>query len=77
MIAPGDIVNLENGGKVDSIDVDYFGIDGMLLRHPESSVIKMRKRMRDAGVIVVTAVVNKKINCLLNQKYLYLVFLKC
>ncbi len=68
MIAPGDIVNLENGEKVDSISVDYFGIDGMLLRHPESGVIKMRKRMRDAGVIVVTAVVNKKNKLLTKPK---------
>ncbi|MFT4327534.1 MAG: MBL fold metallo-hydrolase RNA specificity domain-containing protein, partial [Wolbachia pipientis] len=68
MIAPGDIVNLENGEKVSSIDVDYFGIDGMLLRHPECSVIKMRERMRDAGAIVVTAVVNKKNKLLAKPK---------
>ncbi|CAG5057352.1 unnamed protein product [Parnassius apollo] len=68
MIAPGDIVNLENGEKVDSISVDYFGIDGILLPHPESSVIKMRKRMRDAGVIVVIAVVNKKNKLLTKPK---------
>ncbi|CCF78026.1 metallo-beta-lactamase superfamily hydrolase [Wolbachia endosymbiont of Onchocerca ochengi] len=68
MIAPGDIINLENGEKVDSIDVDYFGIDGILLRYPESNVIKMRKRMRDAGAIVVTAVVNKKNKLLAKPK---------
>ncbi len=68
MIAPGDIVNLENGEKVSSIDVDYFGIDGTLLRHPECSIIKMRERMRDAGVIVVTAIVNKKNKLLAKPK---------
>ncbi|NSM57006.1 ribonuclease J [Wolbachia endosymbiont of Atemnus politus] len=68
MIAPGDIINLENGEKVDSIDVDYFGVDGMLLRYPESSVIKMRKKMRDAGAIVVTAVVNRKNKLLAKPK---------
>ncbi len=68
MIAPGDIINLENGEKVDSIDVDYFGIDGILLRYPESNVIKMRKRMRDAGAIVVTAVVNRKNKLLAKPK---------
>lgn len=68
MIAPGDIVNLENGERVDSIDVDYFGIDGMLLRHPECNVIKMRRKMRDAGAIVVTAVVDKKNRLLAKPK---------
>lgn len=68
MIAPGDAVNLENGEIVDSIDVDYFGIDGAFLRHPESSVIKMRKRLRDAGVIVITAVINKKNKLLAKPK---------
>ncbi|NUY39835.1 MBL fold metallo-hydrolase [Wolbachia endosymbiont of Litomosoides brasiliensis] len=68
MIAPGDIVNLESGEKVDSIDVDYFGVDGMLLRHPESNVIRMRRKMRDAGAIVVTAIVNKKNKLLAKPK---------
>jgi ribonuclease J len=68
MIAPGDIVNLESGEKVDSIDVDYFGVDGMLLRYPESGVIKMRKKMRDAGAVVVTAIVNKKNKLLAKPK---------
>ncbi|MCA4774435.1 ribonuclease J, partial [Wolbachia endosymbiont of Mansonella perstans] len=68
MVAPGDIVNLESGEKVDSIDVDYFGVDGLLLRYPESSVIKMRKRMRDAGAVVVTAIVNKKNKLLAKPK---------
>ncbi|OWZ25357.1 ribonuclease J [Wolbachia endosymbiont of Wuchereria bancrofti] len=68
MIAPGDIVNLENGKKVDSINVDYFGVDGILLRHPESNVIRMRRKMRDAGTIVVTAIVNKKNKLLTKPK---------
>ncbi|MDM8335364.1 ribonuclease J [Wolbachia pipientis] len=68
MVAPGDIVNLESGEKIDSIDVDYFGVDGILLRYPESSVIKMRRKMRDAGAIVVTAVVNKKNKLLAKPK---------
>ncbi|WFW29903.1 MAG: ribonuclease J [Wolbachia endosymbiont of Menacanthus eurysternus] len=68
MVMSGDIVNLESGEKVDSIDVEYFGIDGMLLRCPESSVIKMRRRMRDAGAVVVTAVVNKKNKLLAKPK---------
>ncbi|MGL9732651.1 MAG: ribonuclease J [Wolbachia sp.] len=68
MITPGDIVNLENGEKVDSIDVDYFGIDGMLLRYPESGVIKMRKKMRDAGAVIVTAIINNKNKLLAKPK---------
>ncbi|QIT36053.1 metallo-beta-lactamase superfamily protein [Wolbachia endosymbiont of Brugia pahangi] len=68
MIAPGDIVNLENGKKVDSINVNYFGVDGILLRHPESNVIRMRKKMRNAGTIVVTAIVNKKNKLLAKPK---------
>lgn len=60
MITPGDAINLENGERVDSINVGYFGIDGALFRHPESSIIKMRKRMRDAGAIMITAIVNNK-----------------
>ncbi len=68
MIAPGDIVNLENGKKVDSINVNYFGVDGILLRHPGSNVIRMRKKMRDAGTIVVTAIVNKRNKLLAKPK---------
>ncbi|MDD9331449.1 MAG: ribonuclease J [Wolbachia sp.] len=68
MIKPGDIVNLENGEKVDLVDVEYFGIDGTFLRHPESNVIKMRQRMREAGVIIVTAVVDKRNKLLAKPK---------
>ncbi|MDN5247844.1 MAG: ribonuclease J [Wolbachia endosymbiont of Tyrophagus putrescentiae] len=68
MIKPGDIINLDNGEKIDSIEVDYFGIDGKLLRRPESHVIKMRRKMRDAGVVVITAVVNKKNKLLAKPK---------
>lgn len=70
MIKPGDIINLEDGEKVNSVDVDYFGIDGRLLRYPESNVIKMRRRMRDAGIIIVTAVVNRR-NALLAKPKVY------
>ncbi|WP_253299909.1 ribonuclease J [Wolbachia endosymbiont of Chironomus riparius] len=68
MVKPGHIINLQNGEKIHSIDVKYFGIDGKLLRNPESNVIKMRKRMRDSGVIIVTAVVNKKNKLLIKPK---------
>jgi len=69
-IKPGDIINLEDGEKVNSVNVDYFGIDGRLLRYPESNVIKMRRRMRDAGIIIVTAVVNRR-NALLAKPKVY------
>ena len=67
-IRPGDIINLENGEKVNSIDVDYLGIDGKLLRYPEGNVIKMRCKMRDSGVIIITAIVNKRNALLLKPK---------
>ncbi len=70
MIKPGYIINLEDGEKVDSIDVDYFGIDGKLLRCPNSPVIHMRRKMRDAGIIIVLAVVNKK-NRLFSKPKIY------
>ncbi|VVC39122.1 TolB, N-terminal,Metallo-beta-lactamase,WD40-like Beta Propeller, partial [Cinara cedri] len=70
MIKPGDIINLEDGEKVNSVNVDYFGIDGRLLRYPESNVIKMRRAMRDAGIILVTAVANRR-NALLAKPKVY------
>ncbi|WP_333023359.1 ribonuclease J [Wolbachia endosymbiont of Pentidionis agamae] len=60
MVKPGDFVNLVSGGKVGSITVNYFGIDGKLLRCTEGNVIKARKRMRDSGLIVITVIVSKK-----------------
>ena len=60
IVHPGDVVNLTEGKKINSVKSGYFGVDGNFLHHPEGDVISMRKRMRDAGIIIVTLVLNKK-----------------
>ena len=69
-IRPGDMVNLENGEKSNSIEVDYFGMDGKLLHHAKSSTIKTRCKMRDAGIIIIVAIIDKK-NKLLSKPKVY------
>ncbi|UWI83256.1 ribonuclease J [Wolbachia endosymbiont of Howardula sp.] len=70
MLSPGDMINLENGYKSYTTHAGFFGIDGAFLRHPNSNVIKMRKSMRDSGLIVVTVILDKN-NVLIAKPILF------
>ncbi|MCU7611849.1 ribonuclease J [Anaplasma capra] len=58
--APGDIIDLVEGKKVGSVGCGVFGIDGSFLRHPEGSVMSARRKMRSAGMVVVTLLMNRE-----------------
>lgn len=60
IVHPGDVINIIKKQKVNSVKAGYFGVDGNFLHHPQGSVIHMRKRMRDSGIIIVTLVLNNK-----------------
>ncbi len=59
MAKPGDVIDLINAKKIDSVQSGYFGVDGKFLRHPDSNVMKMRRKMQDTGLIVVIIILNK------------------
>lgn len=58
--APGDVIDLVGGKKIDSVNSGILGIDGEFLRHPSGEVLNARRKMRDAGVVVVTLLLNKE-----------------
>ncbi|QJC27802.1 ribonuclease J [Anaplasma platys] len=58
--APGDVIDLVRGEKVDTVESGVLGIDGDFLRHPSGDVLNARRKMRDAGVVVVTLLLNKE-----------------
>ncbi|WDM85536.1 ribonuclease J [Ehrlichia sp. JZT12] len=60
IVHPGDVIEITEGKKINSVKSGYFGIDGNFLHHPQGNVISMRKRMRDSGIIIVTLVLNKR-----------------
>ncbi|WP_447581910.1 ribonuclease J [Anaplasma marginale] len=58
--APGDVIDLVEGKKVGSVGCGVFGIDGNFLRHPEGSVMSARRKMKNAGMVVVTLLMNRE-----------------
>ncbi|WP_339046341.1 ribonuclease J [Candidatus Mesenet endosymbiont of Agriotes lineatus] len=60
MVRPGDVIDLVGAKKIDSVQFGYFGIDGKFLRNPDGDVMKMRRKMQNAGLVVVTVILNKK-----------------
>lgn len=54
-IENGDVIRLAPGTpqKVERVDVGLLGIDGYFLLAPSSPVMKLRRRMRDAGLVMV------------------------
>ncbi|ABD45297.1 metallo-beta-lactamase superfamily protein [Ehrlichia chaffeensis str. Liberty] len=60
IVHPGDVISLTKKQKINSVKAGYFGVDGNFLHHPKGNVISMRKKMRDAGIIIITLVLNNK-----------------
>ncbi|GHM57898.1 MAG: MBL fold hydrolase [Candidatus Mesenet longicola] len=56
----GDVIDLVDAKKIDSVQFGYFGIDGKFLRHPDGDVMKMRRKMQNSGLVIVTVILNKK-----------------
>ncbi|KJV69558.1 ribonuclease J [Candidatus Neoehrlichia procyonis] len=57
---PGDVIDIVLGKKIDSVKSGYFGVDGNFFHHPEGKVMSMRRKMKNAGIIIVTLIMNKK-----------------
>lgn len=62
-----DVVKVENGlvvdlvaaGVIGHVESGYLAVDGNYLLPSNSSVIKMRRKMMDTGIIIVVLVVNR------------------
>ncbi|MFV9839181.1 MAG: ribonuclease J [Aaplasma endosymbiont of Hyalomma asiaticum] len=58
--SPGDVIDLVHGETVGSVCSGVLGIDGSFLRDSSSSVLSARRKMRDAGIVVVTLLMNRE-----------------
>lgn len=56
----GQVVQLDTGEVVGKIEVGCHAIDGNFLLNGNGEILKMRRRLRDQGMVHVTAIVNKK-----------------
>lgn len=62
--ADGDIIKITKDAgitKVGCIETFFWGVDNGELQHPDGEVIQKRKKLQNAGLIVVVIVVNKKL----------------
>ncbi|QXK92175.1 ribonuclease J [Neoehrlichia mikurensis] len=57
---PGDVIDIVLGKKIDSVQSGYFGVDGHFFHHPEGKVMSMRRKMKNAGIIIIILIMNKK-----------------
>ena len=59
----GSVVLLQKEGSkvIDSVKNGYLAVDGNYLLSDDSQIFKMRRRMRDAGIVVLSAVLDNKL----------------
>jgi len=59
----GSVVLLEKEGSkiIDSVKNGYLAVDGNYLLPDDSQIFKMRRRMRDSGIIVLSLVLDNKL----------------
>lgn len=59
----GSVVLLEKDGSkiIDSVKNGYLAVDGNYLLPDDSQIFKMRRRMRDSGVVVLSLVLDNKL----------------
>ena len=64
----GSVVRVdgENSAIIGKVPTGYLGIDGNFLLPSDSDVLKMRRRMKTDGLVVVTVTVNKRNKLLKN-----------
>lgn len=61
----GSVVHLNNDGEsriIDKVETGYLAVDGNYLLPADSSVFRMRRRMKESGIVVATLVVDKNSN---------------
>jgi ribonuclease J len=63
-VVNGDVVKLAPGKTevIDKVESGYLGIDGKFLLPSNSSILKMRRRMQESGVVFIMLVLNSKNN---------------
>lgn len=57
----GDVIRLNQDGmeKIGSVKAGYMAIDGNFIISPDANVLKLRRRMREAGLVIATVVLAK------------------
>ena len=63
----GSLVLLNNEGEskiITKVESGYLAVDGNYLLPADSSVFRMRRRMRESGIVIATLAVDKKSNVL-------------
>jgi len=60
-VANGDVLRITSEGidKIAVVKAGYMAVDGHFIVSPEANVMKMRRRMKEAGVVVITLVMNR------------------
>lgn len=60
-VANGDVLRISEEGvdRIATVTSGYMVIDGNFILSPDSSVMKIRRRMVEAGIVVVTVIITK------------------
>lgn len=63
-VANGSVAHISesNPKVIGTVKSGYFAVDGNFLLPEDSSIFRMRRRMRDAGIVIATIVVDKEYN---------------
>lgn len=61
-VSNGDVVRIAPGKVeiIDKVESGYLGIDGHFLLPPNSSILKMRRRMQESGIVFVVLFLNDR-----------------
>lgn len=62
----GSVVLLDHANPkiIDRVENGYFAVDGNYLLPADSQIFKMRRRMRDAGIVVASIIVDNRGRCI-------------
>jgi ribonuclease J len=60
-VTDGDVIRIteNNLEKIGMVNAGYLAVDGNFIINPDANVLKIRRRMRDAGLVVITLILNK------------------
>jgi ribonuclease J len=61
-VTNGDVIRIAPGKTeiIDKVESGYLGIDGHFLLPPNSSILKMRRRMQESGIVFVVLLLNDR-----------------
>lgn len=60
-VANGDVLRIASDGieKIATVKAGYMAVDGYFIVSPDANVMKIRRRMKEAGLVIVTLVMNR------------------